>query len=97
MIKTIFTEEVDDIEVAYETAQKCLDNMETAAMHTDYSRRDFQIYPETLKSNMQLDYFKSIVEKGKEYIYEGDIFQVVLSQRFQADMKGDPFMLYRNT
>lgn len=36
-----------------------------------------------------------MVKKGKEYIYEGDIFQVVLSQRFQADMSGDPFMLYR--
>jgi anthranilate synthase component 1 len=44
---------------------------------------------------MKQDYFEKIVEKGKEYIYEGDIFQVVLSQRFEADMSGDPFMLYR--
>lgn len=95
LIKTIFTEEVDDLEQAYDDAQKDLDIMEAAAMHSDYSRRDFQIYPESLKSNMELEYFKSIVEKGKEHIYEGDIFQVVLSQRFEADMKGDPFMLYR--
>ncbi|MEQ9310419.1 MAG: anthranilate synthase component I [Balneolaceae bacterium] len=95
LIKTVFTEEVSDLENAYEDAQKSLDVMEAAAMHSDYSRRHFQIYPETLKSNMELDYFKSIVEKGKEYIYEGDIFQVVLSQRFEADMEGDSFMLYR--
>tara|TARA_R110000868_G_scaffold396971_2_gene669432 strand:+ start:12261 stop:13721 length:1461 start_codon:yes stop_codon:yes gene_type:complete len=95
LIKTIFTEEVDDLDKAYENAQNSLDEMEAAAMHTEYSRRDFQIYPESLKSNMELDYFKSIVKKGKEYIYEGDIFQVVLSQRFEADMEGDSFMLYR--
>ncbi|GAB5408765.1 MAG: anthranilate synthase component I [Balneolaceae bacterium] len=95
LIKTVFTEEVEDLEKAYDDAQKSLEEMEKAVMHTDYSRRDFHIYPETLKSNMELDYFKSIVDKGKEYIYEGDIFQVVLSQRFEADMEGDPFMLYR--
>ena len=27
--------------------------------------------------------------------FEGDIFQVVLSQRFDANMEGDAFMLYR--
>ncbi|MBO6524489.1 MAG: anthranilate synthase component I [Balneolaceae bacterium] len=95
LIKTVFIEEVEDIEKAYENAQASLDEMEAAAMHTDYSRREFQIHPESLKSNMNQKYFESIVEKGKEYIYEGDIFQVVLSQRFEADMEGDPFMLYR--
>lgn len=95
LIKTVFTEEEDNLEEAYEKAQQCLDVMESAAIHSDYSRRDFQIYPDSLTSNMELDYFKSIVKKGKEHIYEGDIFQVVLSQRFEADMEGDSFMLYR--
>lgn len=95
LIKTVFTEEVDDLEQAYEDAQSSLDAMEAAATQVEYSKREFQIHPDTLKSNMQASYFESIVEKGKEYIYEGDIFQVVLSQRFDADMEGDPFMLYR--
>lgn len=95
LIKTVFTEEVEDLEEAFEQAQKSLDRMEASAMHSDYSRREFKIFPESLSSNMDADYFKSIVGKGKEYIFEGDIFQVVLSQRFEADMEGDPFMLYR--
>lgn len=33
------------------------------------------------KSNFSKEEFENIVEKAKEYIYEGDIFQVVLSQR----------------
>ena len=35
------------------------------------------------------------VEKAKQYIYDGDIFQVVLSQRWSAPCKIDPFILYR--
>lgn len=46
-------------------------------------------------SNMSKDEFIEIVEKAKEYIYDGDIFQVVLSQRWEAEFKDDPFMLYR--
>ncbi|MGM0459007.1 MAG: anthranilate synthase component I family protein, partial [Bacteroidota bacterium] len=34
-------------------------------------------------------------EKAKEYIFEGDIFQVVLSQRFEVPFEGDRFTLYR--
>jgi anthranilate synthase component I len=39
-------------------------------------------------------YAKS-VEVAKEYILAGDIFQVVLSQRFEVDLDADPFDLYR--
>ncbi|WLV25083.1 anthranilate synthase component I [Aciduricibacillus chroicocephali] len=39
--------------------------------------------------------FKANVEKAKEYIHQGDIFQVVLSQRLQAEFKGEPFSFYR--
>ncbi|MEN9205404.1 MAG: anthranilate synthase component I [Thermostichales cyanobacterium BF4_bins_65] len=35
------------------------------------------------------------VRRAKAYITEGDIFQVVLSQRFSAPYAGDPFWLYR--
>ncbi|WP_080845818.1 anthranilate synthase component I [Cytobacillus gottheilii] len=40
--------------------------------------------------------YEKIVKKAKKYIEEGDIFQVVLSQRFTADFKGDPFSFYRD-
>ena len=32
---------------------------------------------------------------AKEHILEGDIFQVVLSERFDFDLEADPFHLYR--
>jgi anthranilate synthase component 1 len=36
-----------------------------------------------------------MVRKAKEYIYEGDIFQVVLSNRLEADFEGSLFNTYR--
>jgi len=39
--------------------------------------------------------FINIVNKAKEYIYNGDIFQVVLSQRFDISNPPDPFNVYR--
>src|SRR5881275_1699434 len=36
-----------------------------------------------------------MVLRAKEYIAEGDIFQVVLSQRFESAFSGDPLGLYR--
>ncbi len=39
--------------------------------------------------------FMNNVIKAKEYIAEGDIFQVVLSQRLKARYPGDPFEVYR--
>ncbi len=37
-----------------------------------------------------------MVKKAKKYIYEGDIFQVVLSQRFKTKLLLSPFELYRS-
>jgi anthranilate synthase component 1 len=39
--------------------------------------------------------FEQMVLRAKEYIADGDIFQVVLSQRFESDFSGDPLDLYR--
>jgi anthranilate synthase component 1 len=40
--------------------------------------------------------FAAAVESAKEHILAGDIFQVVLSQRFDVDLDADPFDLYRS-
>jgi anthranilate synthase component I len=46
-------------------------------------------------SNTTRPEFESMVKKAKELIAAGDIFQVVLSQRFETDFAGDPLDLYR--
>ncbi|MCC6949084.1 MAG: anthranilate synthase component I [Bradyrhizobiaceae bacterium] len=46
-------------------------------------------------SNTQAADYEAMVRRGKEYISAGDIFQVVLSQRFEAPFTLPPFALYR--
>ena len=58
-----------------------------------------QVAPETIleapESNISQAQYYDIVEKAKEYIYAGDIFQIVPSQRFRVPFELPPFTLYR--
>jgi len=47
-------------------------------------------------SNTEASQYCRNVEKAKDYIRAGDIFQVVLSQRLSAEYRGEPFALYRS-
>jgi anthranilate synthase component 1 len=47
------------------------------------------------RSNTTLNEYVAMVERAKAYIRAGDIFQVVLSQRFSAPFTLPPFALYR--
>ena len=47
-----------------------------------------------IKSNISKSKFKNIVRRAKTYIKKGDIFQVVLSQRFSAEIKKPPLEIY---
>jgi anthranilate synthase component I len=47
------------------------------------------------QSNTTREEYESIVRQARELIGAGDIFQVVLSQRFEAGFTGDPLQLYR--
>src|SRR5262249_25604121 len=49
----------------------------------------------TVRSNFEKNAYLSAVAKAKEYIAAGDIFQVVLSQRFEVDLPISPFEIYR--
>lgn len=46
-------------------------------------------------SNLTKEEYEANVKKAKEYIKNGDIFQVVLSQRFEVETDVDPFDVYR--
>ena len=50
---------------------------------------------EPLQSNMTPARYEGMVRRAREYIREGDIFQVVLSQRFSTRTSAAPMMLYR--
>lgn len=46
-------------------------------------------------SNFSDEQFMEILKKGKEHVYRGDVFQIVLSRQFRQQFEGDDFNLYR--
>src|SRR3954463_205013 len=48
-----------------------------------------------LRSNHTRERFEEQVKKAKSYIAAGDVYQVVLSQRFEAEVAVDPFPVFR--
>lgn len=96
LIKTLFSgEDGRDVDQLYQSAQNRLDELEELVFKPVGKTDPFDIHPEKLESNMEQSRFEKMVEQAKTYIYEGDIFQVVLSQRFETEFEGDRFMLYR--
>ena len=68
----------------YQSKKKPLDN--------SYTKKNNKIY---IKSNTSKNQFMNMVNKAKEYIKIGDIFQVVLSQRFEAKLTKKPLDIYK--
>jgi anthranilate synthase component 1 len=51
--------------------------------------------PLAVRANTDRATFEAAVRKAKEHIAAGDVYQVVLSQRFDAEVAADPFTVYR--
>ncbi|MDD3367716.1 MAG: anthranilate synthase component I [Lachnospiraceae bacterium] len=85
----------DQIQTAYEKAADQIREMCDIIYHGEKA-----VIPKgVLKSEFQPLFDKEgycqMVEKAKHYIYEGDIFQVVLSNRLEAEFEGSLFDTYR--
>jgi anthranilate synthase component 1 len=84
-----------DLEQAYINANLKIDKM-GEDLHTDI---DYQtpahLEQSELQSNFTQSEFESAVCKAKEHIEAGDVFQLVLSQRFQRKTSVDPLTMYR--
>jgi anthranilate synthase component 1 len=85
----------DDLEALYQFACTKIEFLEREL------RRDFSHPPPkagkaiSVTSNVPRDRFIEMVKTAKEYIAAGDVYQVVLSQRFSSDITTDPFTVYR--
>lgn len=94
LLKTVFVDTNQDLQTQYDAAQKALDRMQAVlAQHGPI--HPFTLEDAPLQSNTDKHRFHEMVDIAKKHIYEGDIFQVVLSQRFRKGYTGDRFMLYR--
>ena len=87
-----------DIDAAYNDATARADSLLTA-LSASVSSLSPQVQEAggalPFQSNMTPDTYRSMVMAGKEYIAAGDIFQVVLAQRFSRPLHADSFDVYR--
>jgi anthranilate synthase component 1 len=85
----------DDVEALYQFACAKIGFLEKELERTLSLTPAPAAPPIALQSNMTRERFEQNARTAKEYIAAGDIYQVVLSQRFEADIAADPFTVYR--
>jgi anthranilate synthase component I len=102
VVRNVFTQGEGSLKAKYEAAVREIKR--TRKLLEEPSAREGQVTQEGKKkkarplrvtSNFRRGDYLKIVHKAKEYIRAGDIFQVVLSQRFSAKSNAEPFEVYR--
>jgi anthranilate synthase component I len=85
----------EDLESLYQFACAKIGFLERELERSlSHERKTAGSVPE-VRSSYTREGFEAHVRTAKEYIAAGDIYQVVLSQRFEADVTVDPFTVYR--
>ena len=86
------------VEGAYRAAKKRLkqviDALDSPLPHGVAQSNGRVVHPEPVSNTSQAEYL-NMVRRAKDYIVAGDIFQVVLSQRFSTPFELPSFALYR--
>ena len=86
-----------NVERAYEKAVSKIDELHQRLSQplVEAPRQRGKAPSSPVTSNLSQKQFEAIVSKGKQYIYEGEIIQVVLSQRLGRKTDAHPFDIYR--
>ncbi len=75
-------------------AEKGTESIENLINNKNYPSYSFQQEGDEV-SNYSGDEFLEMVQKGIDHCHRGDVFQIVLSRRFQNKFSGDEFNVYR--
>ncbi|HEY9048572.1 MAG TPA: anthranilate synthase component I family protein [Ohtaekwangia sp.] len=90
-----FSNELSLYEHSYKQSTSSLDKIEQIIFSNRFATYKFSLINGE-ESNFTDEEFLKVIEKGKEHCYRGDVFQIVLSRRFQCGFKGDEFNVYRS-
>lgn len=95
LIANVFVDVESDNQQLYQEAQNRLDHLQDKLNRPVNNNLHFAADFSTEEANYRLDNFIAAIRKVKEYIFAGDIFQAVISQRFSVAYSGDSFQVYR--
>src|SRR5207248_1771116 len=85
----------EDLESLYQFACAKIQFLERELERNLSHKRPDSADPLAFRSNHTRERFEEQVRAAKEHIAAGDIYQVVLSQRFEAEVAAEPFTVYR--
>lgn len=89
-----FKNEMMLIEMLSENEKEHLDDIQKAIHNNNYRVYDFKSVGD-ITSPLSDEEHKQNIREGIKHCYRGDVFQVVLSRRFEQHFEGDDFRLYR--
>jgi len=84
-----------DIESEYEKGKSQLENLKDIIKNGQHENTPQACIKSDFKALFTKEEYCQMVNRAKAHIKEGDIFQVVLSNRFEADFEGSLFDTYR--
>ena len=85
----------DNLEAEYEKGIKQLERLKKLICSGEHEQMPIAELKSEFKALFTKDGYCQMVEKAKDYINKGDITQVVLSNRYEADFEGSIFDTYR--
>ena len=95
-IRNFFKEErVRNYSIAFDEIKSDIENLILLANSKNFYESNKVKRKIKVKSNISKQKFLNNVVRAKKYIKKGDIFQVVLSQRFKAKLEKDPIEVYK--
>jgi len=97
LIAAALGDDIDDAGAVWVDAQHRLDSLEKrlgAPSETFLADVDLETEPSPI-ARVTPEEFRSAIERSKSYIRDGDVFQVVISQRFDHEITAEPIDVYR--
>jgi anthranilate synthase component 1 len=89
-----FSNELTLIELLAENEKSRLQEISVLIENRNYASYNFQAVGQE-RSTISDDEYKAMVRRGVKHCRRGDVFQIVLSRRFEQAFKGDDFKVYR--
>ncbi len=95
--KIILIDNIDlsEAETSYRKAERELDAMVDLILHGEMKKEPKGQLLSPIRPMLDKDQYCEIVRKAKRHVKEGDIFQIVLSNRLEADYEGSLLNCYR--
>jgi len=95
IIRNVMVDPARPLRPHYEQGKQEIEALELRLRQSTVNAASFRCEPNGAADTRDREHYCSAVARAKEYIYEGDIFQVVLSRRIDRKFFGDLFPVYR--